>query len=355
MIEEMKTDTAPSSKPLRRVLAGERVFPPPVWLMRQAGRYLPEYRELRASARDFLHFCYSPELAAEATLQPIRRYGMDAAILFSDILVIPDALGQAVAFREGEGPVLEPLRGIDDIGRLDLARLPERLEPVYETLRRLRPALPAQTTLIGFAGAPWTLACYMIEGRGGGDFLAARRWAYAAPESFRRLIDLLTEAVIRHLDAQVAAGAEAVQIFDSWAGLLPDTLLSPFSVEPLARIARAIGQRHPGVPVIVFPRGVGVNHGLYRRPEFAGVSLDTSVSAEWAGTILQPYLAVQGNLDPALLVAGGPALANEVRRLKYVLGRGRYIFNLGHGVVPATPPDHVAALVELVRAENQDR
>ena len=322
----------------------------PIWLMRQAGRYLPEYRALRTRAASFLDFCYTPELAVEATLQPIRRYGLDAAILFSDILVIPDALGQRVGFVEGEGPLLEPLRTSDDIERLSSARAAEHLAPVYRALELVRAALPAETAMIGFAGAPFTLATYMIEGRGGTDHHAVKGWAYREPESFQCLIDLLVGAVVEHLCRQVEAGAEIVQLFDSWAGVLPEEQLFRWSVQPMIRIAEQVRGRHPGLPVIAFPRAVGPGILMYRRPEaFAALSLDTGLGAHWASQHVLPHIAVQGNLDPVLLLYGGAPLEHEVNRIIDKLGTGRFVFNLGHGVLQQTPPKHVAQLVDLVR------
>ena len=335
---------------LLATLAGTRFPTPPVWLMRQAGRYLPEYRAVRATTRSFLEFCYTPDKAVEVTLQPIRRFGLDAAIIFSDILVIPDALGQKVWFEEGEGPKLEALTDPIQFGQLSRARIPEYLAPVYEAIRHTRAELPKDTALLGFAGAPFTLACYMIEGSGSRDFAKTKQWAFAHPQSFGLLIELLIEAVVDHLGHQATAGADAVQIFDSWAGILPEGELFRWSVEPMARIACALRERHPKTPVIVFPRGVGPATLMYRRPqEFSALSIDTSIGAHWAAKELQPHICVQGNLDPLMLVVGGRAMEEEATRILDKLGNGPFIFNLGHGVVPQTPPDHVARLVEIVR------
>ena len=335
---------------LLATLAGTRSPTPPVWLMRQAGRYLPEYRAVRATTRSFLEFCYTPDKAVEVTLQPIRRFGLDAAIIFSDILVIPDALGQKVWFEEGEGPKLEALTDPIQFGQLSRARIPEYLAPVYEAIRHTRAELPKDTALLGFAGAPFTLACYMIEGSGSRDFAKTKQWAFAHPQSFGLLIELLIEAVVDHLGHQATAGADAVQIFDSWAGILPEGELFRWSVEPMARIACALRERHPKTPVIVFPRGVGPATLMYRRPqEFSALSIDTGIGAHWAAKELQPHICVQGNLDPLMLVVGGRAMEDEAARILDKLGNGPFIFNLGHGVVPQTPPDHVARLVEIVR------
>ena len=335
---------------LLQTLAGTRFPTPPIWLMRQAGRYLPEYRKVRATTRSFLEFCYTPDKAVEVTLQPIRRFGFDAAIIFSDILVIPDALGQKVWFAEGEGPKLEALTDPAQFGQLSRARLPEHLAPVYEAIRRTRAELPKETALLGFAGAPFTLACYMIEGAGSRDFAKVKAWAFAHPESFGLLIDLLTESVVDHLCLQIESGADAVQLFDSWAGVLPEEQLFRWSLEPLLRISQGVRARHPTVPIIAFPRGVGPAALMYRRPDaFSALSIDTNIGAHWAAQELQPKICVQGNLDPLMLVAGGAALEHEARRILGKLGSGSYVFNLGHGVVPQTPPDHVARLVEIVR------
>lgn len=339
-----------TTKPLLRVLAGENCSPPPIWLMRQAGRYLPEYRALRKQAKSFLDFCFTPDLAMEATLQPLRRFALDAAILFSDILVVPHALGQRVSFEEGEGPQLSPIRSPSDVESLSAAGFEARLAPVYETLRRLRRALPANVTLIGFAGAPWTVAAYMVEGRGGTGFENAKRMAREQQTLFSRLIELVVEQTIAHLSAQIAAGAETVQIFDSWAGDLDIEHRRRWSLEPLRRIVAALRTRHPQTPVILFPRGAGDMYGDYAGISgLAGLSLDSQVDLDWAADRLQPLVAVQGNLDPQTLVAGGAALRQGAERILDKLGRGPLIFNLGHGVLPETPPEHVTSLIEILR------
>ncbi|MFN4089405.1 MAG: uroporphyrinogen decarboxylase [Alphaproteobacteria bacterium] len=343
-----------SEKPLLRALRGEPSPRPPFWLMRQAGRYLPEYRAVRADTGGFLDLCYTPAMAAEVTLQPIRRFGMDAAIIFSDILVVPHGMGQAVAFREGEGPVLEPVRCPADVARLDGGRITERLAPVYEAVERVASALPAETTLIGFAGAPWTVACYMVEGRGSRDFGMVKQWAFADPDGFGRLMDLLEVATIDHLAAQIVAGAEVVQLFDTWAGVLPEWAMRRWCLDPCRRIAAAVAARHPAVPVIVFPRGVGAAAlGFAECGAFAAVSLDQAVAPAWAARTIQPLVAVQGNLDPWELVAGGDALRASVRRILAELGQGPFVFNLGHGIVPQTPPEHVALLASLVHGRGE--
>jgi uroporphyrinogen decarboxylase len=331
-------------------LAGTRFPTPPIWLMRQAGRYLPEYHVVRATTRSFLEFCYTPDKAVEVTLQPIRRFGLDAAIIFSDILVIPDALGQKVWYEEGAGPKLEALTDPAEFGRLSRARLAEHLAPVYEAIRQARAALPRETALLGFAGAPFTLACYMIEGGGSRDFAKTKSWAYSHPESFGLLIDLLVDAIVDHLTYQIEAGADAVQLFDSCAGVLPEEQLFGWSLEPMVRIAHALRSRHPSIPIIAFPRAVGPATLMYRRPDaFTVLSIDTGIGAHWAAQELQPHICVQGNLDPLMLVAGGVALEREATRILDKLGHGSFVFNLGHGVVPQTPPENVAQLVEIVR------
>ena len=347
--------TSPA-KPLLQVLRGQTAARTPFWLMRQAGRYLPEYRAVRAETGGFLDLCYSPAKAAEVTLQPIRRYGMDAAIIFSDILVIPHGLGQDVAFREGEGPVLHPVRSERDFAGFNLEGMTERLAPVYEAVARVAEALPGETALIGFAGAPWTVACYMVEGRGSRDFGMVKRWAFADPAGFDRLIRLLEEATIAHLAAQIAAGAEVVQLFDTWAGILPDAAMRRLCLEPCKRIAQAIRSRYPDVPVIVFPRGVGPGTLAYAETGlFAAISIDQAIAPAWAADNLQPHGVVQGNLDPWELVAGGDALSDGIGRIRMALAGGGFIFNLGHGIVPQTPPEHVAQLAALLRGDGECR
>lgn len=331
--------------------AGPCLTPPPIWLMRQAGRYLPEYRAVRAQAGGFLDLCYSPALAAEVTLQPIRRYGFDAAILFSDILVVPHALGQKVEFVEGEGPRLEPVRSERDLQRLNGAATRSRFGIVCETVARLRQDLPDETALIGFCGAPWTVATYMVAGRGTPDQADARLWAYRDPEGFAKLIDLLVEVSIDYLSMQAEAGADALQIFDTWAGSLPPGEFDAWVVQPTARIVEAVRERHPQVPIIGFPRGAGQKMQRYvALTKVQGLGCDTGMEPEQMadlGKVLN--VVVQGNLDPLLLVAGGPELDRQVGAILAGVKGVPHIFNLGHGIVPETPPDNVARLVELVR------
>jgi uroporphyrinogen decarboxylase len=340
--------TGRKPKPLLRALAGETLERPPWWLMRQAGRYLPEYRALRTQAEDFIGFCLNPKLAAAATLQPIRRFGMDAAILFSDILLIPRALGQTVGFGGG-GPALDPIAGGDVLTRLSLAGLP-MLDPVYETVERVRGDLPETVALIGFAGAPWTVATYMVEGGSSRDFARVKSWAYRDPASFDRLIAIIEEATIAFLLGQTAAGVEVVQLFDSWAGVLPEPAFARWVIAPARRIAAAVKTKFPDCPVIGFPRGAGL---LYRRyvdeSGVTAVGLDTTMPLGHAAA-LQRVTPVQGNLDPVVLAVGGEALARAVGDIRSGLGGGPHIFNLGHGVLPETPPEHVAELARLLAA-----
>jgi len=344
-------------KRLLRTLSGEAVWPPPVWLMRQAGRYLPEYRAVRGGVKDFVTLCTTPELAAEVTLQPIRRYGFDAAILFSDILMLPWALGHGLAFHEGEGPVLPKLRDASGVAALDPSRVAARVAPIMEAVRLVRAGLRregfADTALIGFAGAPFTVACYMVEGGGSKDFAAVRGMAYAQPALFQRLMDVLTEASIEYLSAQVAAGAEVLMLFDSWAGVLSPMQFWAHVIGPAKRIVAALKHRHPDVPIIGFPRLAATLAADYAAASRVnGVGLDTASDLPRIASMLPPSTAVQGNLDPLALVAGGEAMASETAAIMAVMRGGRrpFVFNLGHGIVPQTPPEHVAALLELVRA-----
>ena len=341
-----------SEKTILRALGGEVLPVPPVWMMRQAGRYLPEYRATRAQAGDFLKLCYTPDLAAEVTLQPIRRYGFDAAILFADILLLPQALGAELWFETGEGPRLSTVTGPADLARLGgRDDIHDRLAPVYETVRILSGALPRETTLIGFAGAPWTVATYMIAGRGTRDQGPAHALKAADRATFTALIDLLTEATVEYLSAQVAAGAEVVKLFDSWAGSLKGSDFDDFALAPVRRIVAALKARHPGLPVIAFPREAGPRYEGFARATGADcVALDNSVAADWAAAHVQRDGCVQGNMDPRHMVTGGPALVAEVQRIVAAFRNGPHIFNLGHGITPDADPDHVALMVETIRA-----
>ncbi len=326
----------------------------PIWLMRQAGRYLPEYRALRSQAKSFLDMCLTPELAVEVTLQPIRRYPLDAAIIFSDILVVPHGLGQRVSFEEGRGPLLEPIRRADQLEELSLAKVTEQLAPVAAAIGAVRRELPADVALFGFAGAPWTVASYMVEGHGGTDFETVKAWAYEEPESFGRLIDLLVDATSVYLLQQIEAGAEVLQIFDSWAGVLSGPSLERWGLRPTSEIVQRVKEAYPDVPVVVFPRGIGASYERYAVDcGCDGLSLDTTVPTAWAASQLQSIMAVQGNLDPLALVAGGSAMEGEAENILESLGHGPFIFNLGHGIVPQTPPEHVAELCRLVHRWNQ--
>lgn len=330
------------------VLKGETLTPPPVWLMRQAGRYLPEYRETRATAGSFLDLCYTPDLAVEVTLQPIRRYGFDAAILFSDILVIPDALKRNVRFVQGEGPQMDP---IDTAGiqALDGEGVLAHLAPVMETVRRLRRDLPEETTLLGFCGAPWTVATYMIAGHGTPDQAPARLFAYRHPQAFERLLSMLAEISAEYLIAQIDAGADAVQIFDSWAGVLGEKEFEAYAVKPVARMIEIVRRQRPQAKIIAFAKGAGLNLKSYRQKTGAdAIGLDWSVPLSFAAE-LQKDGPVQGNLDPMRVVAGGRSLEDGIDAILEALGHGPLIFNLGHGITPEANPDHVTRLIERVR------
>ena len=333
-----------------RVLAGESLSVPPIWLMRQAGRYLPEYRKIREGAESFLSLCFNPQLAAEVTLQPIRRFGFDAAIIFSDILVVPHALGQRVSFEVGEGPRLDALSEPNALGRLRPAIDHAALAPVYETIGRVKLELPPAVALLGFCGAPWTLATYMIAGRGTADQLPARMFAYHYPQAFAELIDRLVDASSDYLIHQFEAGADAVQIFDTWAGILPDDEFGKWCIDPIGRIVAKVRSRIPAARIIGFPRGAGTRLGRY----LAGVpvdaiGLDWMVERSYARDYVQKRRAIQGNLDPLALLAGGDTLDRAVDAILEAFGEGAFIFNLGHGVVPDTPVAHVEQLVTRVR------
>lgn len=341
-------------KTLLRALSGEALSPPPIWMMRQAGRYLPEYRATRAQAGGFLDLCYNPELAAEVTLQPIRRFGFDAAILFADILLVPQALGLDLWFEPGEGPRLSTVTRRTEVDALrPAAAVHDTLAPVYETVRILARELPPETALIGFAGAPWTVATYMVAGRGTPDQGPAHALREGDPEAFEALIGRITEATILYLSAQIEAGAEAVKIFDSWAG----SLLAPgsdaferWSVEPLRIIAAALKARHPTVPVIAFPRGAGRRYaGLHEAIGADCVALDDHVDARWAAEAVQVGGCVQGNLAPGHLVTGGEALVRETRAVVEAFRGGPHVFNLGHGITPDADPENVSRMIEAVR------
>ena len=345
------------TKKILRVLNGEAVWPPPVWLMRQAGRFLPEYRAVRATTAGFMDLCTTPEKAAEVTLQPVRRFGMDAAILFSDILVLPWALGQELRFAEGEGPVLPPIRTAADVAALDPTRVRGAIKPILETVRLARAALDereregeGQATLIGFAGSPFTVACYMVEGGGSKEYAHIRAMAHGEPELFAALMDKLVTATITYLSAQVLAGAEVVMLFDSWAGILSPHLFRLHVIEATARIVTAFRSRFPAVPVIGFPRLAGLMLGEYvRKTGVDAVSLDTVTDITRAATACPPNTVFQGNLDPLLLKLGGTAMEDAVKTLLASVKGRPHIFNLGHGITPDVPEANVARLMEIIR------
>jgi uroporphyrinogen decarboxylase len=349
MEESVRTERA-GIKPLLSVLNGQCQAVPPIWMMRQAGRYLPEYRAVREKAGGFLDLCFNPELAAEVTLQPVRRFGFDAAILFSDILVVPLALGRKVWFEEGEGPRLEPRVDASVLHSLS-AEIDELvLAPVYETVRRVKAALPLRTTLIGFCGAPWTVATYMVAGRGTPDQMPAKTLAAREPQAFQHMIDCLVDAAAGYLARQLEAGAEVVQIFDTWAGSLPAQDFERWCVQPTKRLVAKLRQRRPGAKVIGFPRGAGQNIPRYiEETGVDAVSLGNEIDRNFAREQIQSRLPVQGNVDPLALLEGGAALDREVDAVLQAFGGGPLIFNLGHGILPQTPIAHVEQMLKRVR------
>ena len=338
---------------LVRALAGEATSRAPFWFMRQAGRYLPEYRAIRATAPDFVAFCLDPEKACEVTLQPLRRFDMDAAILFADILLVPHALGAGVAFKAGEGPVLDPVRDARGVARLEpaLAGAADMLSPVYDTVARVRAALGPDKALIGFAGSPWTVATYMVEGGGGHDFMHVRRLALREPALFARLVDILVEATVEYLCRQAEAGADALQLFDTWAGVLPASGFERWVVAPTAAIVSRLRARHPRVPIIGFPRGAGTN--LARYAEATGVDaigLDAGIAPAWAARELPSRTCLQGNLDPLLIALGGEAMDEAARGILRAWRNRAFVFNLGHGITPDVPVENVERLSAMLRA-----
>lgn len=332
------------------VLHGKATDRVPFWYMRQAGRYLPEYMERRKTAGSFLDLCFNPDFAVEVTLQPLRRYGMDASILFSDILVVPQALGQHLEFKQGEGPVLTPVNDANTLKALSMEGFHEHLAPVYETVNRLSKEIPDSTTLIGFAGAPWTVATYMVQGHGSPDQAATRAMAFQQEDVFQDLINLLVKATSEYLIRQIDRGAEVIQIFDTWAGNLPDDQFRKWAIEPVRQIIQNIRHQHPEIPIIGFPKGAGARYPEYiRATEVTAVSIDTTMPLEWVRDHIQPLCPVQGNLDPLLLVAGGQQMEDRVVEILDCLSGGPFIFNLGHGIVPQTPPENVARLSEIIK------
>jgi uroporphyrinogen decarboxylase len=335
-------------KPLLSVLSGGKTERKPIWLMRQAGRYLPEYRALRAEKGGFLELVYDPDAAAEITLQPIRRFGFDGAILFSDILIVPHALGQELRFEAGEGPRLSP--PLVDASLAALERVPARLEPIYRTVEKVKAGLPAETTFLGFAGSPWTVATYMVAGQGSREQAEARLHAYADPRAFAAIIDAIAEMTVDYLSGQISAGVDSVQLFDSWAGSLSPDQFERWVIAPTARIVAALKERHPDVPIIGFPKGAGAKLTAYARETGVdALGLDETVDPGWAARTLPEELPIQGNLDPLALLAGGPALENAVGRILSTFDGRPHIFNLGHGIIKETPIAHVERLLELVR------
>lgn len=342
-----------SAKPLLRSLKGETLKTPPIWLMRQAGRYLPEYRKTREKAGSFLDLCYNPEMATEVTMQPIRRFGFDAAIVFADILLVPHALGRKLWFETGEGPRLEPLTTMGAVQRLASdEEMHDHLAPVYETIKRLKTELPENTALIGFAGAPWTVGTYMIAGRGKDEQAGALALMRSSPDVFARLMKRLEDATAAYLIAQIDAGAEVLKLFDSWAGALVHDPIAyeRWCIEPTRAIMARIREARGDVPMIGFPREAGLLYQRYvKATGVAGIAIDTAVDAAWARDMLQPYATVQGNLDPALVVEGGDPMRLATEKLLSTLGNGPYIFNLGHGITPDANPANVEALLKIVR------
>lgn len=340
-----------SFKPILRALAGETLATPPIWMMRQAGRYLPEYRATRAKAGDFLSLCYNSELATEVTLQPIRRFGFDASILFADILLLPQALGADLWFVEGEGPRLSMIKNAFDLSRLKgKDDIHEKLAPIYQTVRNLAGTLPNRTTLIGFAGAPWTVATYMIAGKGTPDQAPAHLLKSKDISVFEDLMELITDSTIEYLSQQILAGAEVVKLFDSWAGSLRGPDFKKYALEPTRRIIKELKYRHPGTPIIAFPREAGENYiGFAKATGADCVALDESVSAIWAADNVQNQGCVQGNLAARHMVIGGQDLIDETNEIIKALANGPHIFNLGHGITPDANPDNVQLMIETVR------
>lgn len=339
------------TKILLDALAGQTSSRPPFWFMRQAGRYLPEYREIRVTVPSFLDLCYTPELAAEVTVQPVRRFHPDAAILFSDILVIPDALGQKVTFSDGVGPQLEAITSTDDLARLSSAETNTHLSPVFETVRQVKAQLPEDVALLGFAGSPWTVATYMVEGGTSRDFARTKTWAREDPDGFDDLLALLVSATSGYLIGQLDAGADAVQLFDTWASAVPADQFDRWILEPTRRIVETVRAEKPGAKFIGFPRGIGPAVAHYATETGVNaIGIDSALSPAYAADVLQPACAVQGNLDPVALLVGGEPMLRSAAAIIEALGDGPFIFNLGHGVLPQTPPENVAALAEFIRS-----
>lgn len=348
-------DMVENRKNFLEALNGNKTNSVPFWFMRQAGRYLPEYRQLRSKSGGFLEMVYKPEVAVEITLQPIRRFGMDAAIIFSDILVVPHALGQSVSFVEGEGPKLEPFRSAFDFSKLNFSKFDAVLSPVYETLKGVRANLKKEgfssTATIGFSGSPWTLACYMVEGQGSREFVNVKKLAYQDPQSFSHLIDILIEAVSAYLIRQIENGAEAVQIFDSWAGVLDGQQFRKWVIIPTKKIVSLVRDVYPYLPIIGFPKSAGNNVLSYIQDTgVTAVGLDSQYDTKWVARVIQNQVPVQGNLDPICLLSGGDALLMAAEKIIEDLSNGPFIFNLGHGIHKDTPVENVELLVEYIKS-----
>ena len=340
------------TKKLLNTFNGDIDNSPPIWLMRQAGRYLPEYKKTRELAGSFLDLCYNHKLATEVTLQPLKRFDLDAAILFADILLIPNALGLKLAFNEGIGPELQRVKNIDDINDLKVDKIHEVLHPVYEAVSAIRSKLENHITLIGFAGSPWTVSTYMVEGKGSKDHSKTKQFMVNNPNGFDELIRKIEEATIRYLLKQIEAGAEVIKLFDSWAGSLPASFLEKYSLNPMINIAKSIKQKHPHIPVIVFPKGVGPSYKIFAGQKyFDCLAIDSNLPLSWARQELQPNIIVQGNLDPSFLVSGGTNLVKEVKEIKETFTGKGHIFNLGHGITPDAKIENVDLLIKTLKNE----
>ena len=341
-----------NNKKLLNALKGDNHIIPPLWLMRQAGRYLPEYKETRLAAGSFLNLCYTPKLAAEVTLQPLKRFDLDGAILFADILLIPNSLGLKLNFKEGEGPVLETVNNLIDIENLITGeKIHHVLNPVYEAVSLIKAQLSKEITFIGFAGSPWTVATYMIEGKGSKDHQKTKTFMANQIESFDLLIYKIEEATIDYLSKQIEAGVEVVKLFDSWAGSLPGSLVEKYSLNPMKKIAGRIKEKYPGVPIIAFPRGIGPSYIKFSKtPEFDCLALDSNIPLVWAQKNVQNNITVQGNLDPSFLVSGGDLMIKEIISIKEAFSQGGHVFNLGHGITPNASIENVELLIKTLKS-----
>ncbi len=338
-------------KALLRCLRGEALSPPPLWFMRQAGRYLPEYRKLREEAGSFLSLCYTPHLAAEVTLQPIRRFSLDAAILFSDILIVPHALGQRLDYVESKGPVLEPVRDKSSLEALSLEGIEEKFSPIFQTVQLLKEQLPEEVACIGFAGEPWTVATYMVEGGSSRDFSKIKRLVQEKPDLFNQLMEKIVTATVQYLGGQITAGAEVIQIFDSWAGAVEEHYFTQLIIEPTRRIVARLAARYPHIPIIGFPKGAGKHYDSYAKETGVhALSIDHTLPLHYIKEVLQPIAPIQGNLDPALLAGNKEAMLTQAKRICEAFSGKPHIFNLGHGIWPETPIENVEALVKTVKS-----